>query len=151
MRISDWSSDVCSSDLTILVLAQHGLVGPMDTPLDISYLSDAVVMLRYFEVGGSVRRALSVVKKRSGNHEHTIREFQLTPEGIAVGPRLTQFSGVFSGTPVSVGAHGPPAVPGASGQEEIWDTQRIWSWQRSDEIGSASCTARVCSDGESME
>src|SRR3546814_14436680 len=87
MRISDWSSDVCSSDLTILVLAQHGLVGPMDTPLDISYLSDAVVTLRYFEVGGSVRRALSVVKKRSGNHEHTIREFQLTPEGIAVGPR----------------------------------------------------------------
>src|SRR3546814_954096 len=66
--------------LTILVLAQHGLVGPMDTPLDISYLSDAVVMLRYFEVGGSVRRALSVVKKRSGNHEHTIREFQLRSE-----------------------------------------------------------------------
>src|SRR3546814_19549235 len=60
--------------LTILVLAQHGLVGPMDTPLDISYLSDAVVMLRYFEVGGSVRRALSVVQQRSGNHEHTIRE-----------------------------------------------------------------------------
>src|SRR3546814_4204235 len=116
VRISDWSSDVCSSDLTILFLAQHGLFGPMDTPLDISYLSDAVVMLRYFEVGGSVRRALSVVKKRSGNHEHTIREFQLTPEGIAVGPPLTQFSGVFSGTPVYVGEHGPPAVPGASGQ-----------------------------------
>src|SRR3546814_14267233 len=85
--------------LTILVLAQHGLVGPMDTPLDISYLSDAVVMLRYFEVGCSVRRALAVVKKRSGHHEHTIRDFQLTPEGIAVGPPLTQFSVVFSGTP----------------------------------------------------
>src|SRR3546814_10059040 len=92
--------------LTILVLAQHGLVGPMDTPLDISYLSDAVVMLRYFEVGGSVRRALSVVKKRSGNHEHTIREFQLPPEGIAVGPHLTQFSGVFSGTTAYVGEDG---------------------------------------------
>src|SRR6185436_17582360 len=61
--------------LTILVLAQHGLVGPMDTPLDISYLSDSVIMLRYFEHAGRVRRALSVVKKRSGNHEHTIREF----------------------------------------------------------------------------
>src|SRR6201999_4340956 len=60
--------------LSILILAQHGLVGPMDTPLDISYLSDAVVMLRYFESNGRVRRALSVVKKRSGNHEHTIRE-----------------------------------------------------------------------------
>jgi hypothetical protein len=51
--------------LTILVLAQHGLVGPMDTPLDISYLADGVLMLRYFEFDGSVRRALSVVKKRS--------------------------------------------------------------------------------------
>ena len=68
--------------LTILVLAQHGLVGPMDTPLDISYLADGVLMLRYFEFDGSVRRALSVVKKRSGNHEHTIREFKLSNEGI---------------------------------------------------------------------
>ena len=61
------ASRACSR---ILVLAQHGLVGPMETPLDISYLSDAVVMLRYFEYGGTVRRALSVVKKRSGDHEH---------------------------------------------------------------------------------
>ena len=89
--------------LTILVLAQHGLVGPMDTPLDISYLSDAVVMLRYFEAGGSVRRALSVVKKRSGRHEHTIREFRLSSEGISVGPPLTNFRGVFSGTPEYIG------------------------------------------------
>ena len=57
--------------LTILILAQHGLVGPMDTPLDISYLADGA-MLRYFEFDGSVRRALSVVKKRSGNHDHSI-------------------------------------------------------------------------------
>src|SRR3546814_19284754 len=84
--------------LTILVLAQHGLVGPMDTPLDISYLSDAVVMLRYFEVVGSVRRALSVVKKRSGNHEHTICELPMSPEGIGVGSPLTTFSGRFYGT-----------------------------------------------------
>jgi circadian clock protein KaiC len=90
--------------LTILVLAQHGLVGPMDTPLDISYLSDAVVMLRYFEHGGTVRRALSVVKKRSGDHEHTIREFQLGEGGISLGPPLTEFSGIFSGTPEYVGA-----------------------------------------------
>jgi circadian clock protein KaiC len=89
--------------LTILVLAQHGLVGPMDTPLDMSYLSDAVVMLRYFEHGGRVRRALSVVKKRSGNHEHAIREFQLTSKGIEVGPPLTDFSGIFTGTPVYIG------------------------------------------------
>ncbi|MET0406938.1 MAG: ATPase domain-containing protein [Hyphomicrobium sp.] len=93
--------------LSILILAQHGLVGPMETPLDISYLSDAVLMLRYFEYGGRVRRALSVVKKRSGNHEHTIREFQLTSNGIAVGPPLTEFSGVFSGTPIYTGDSKP--------------------------------------------
>jgi circadian clock protein KaiC len=89
--------------LTILVLAQHGLVGPMDTPLDISYLSDAVIMLRYFEFAGQVRRALSVVKKRSGDHEHTIREFRLTEHGVSLGPPLTNFRGVFSGTPSYTG------------------------------------------------
>ncbi|MFK4509611.1 AAA family ATPase [Bradyrhizobium daqingense] len=85
--------------LTILILAQHGLVGPTDTSLDISYLSDSVLMLRYFELGGTVRRALSVVKKRSGNHEHTIREFRLTHAGIKLGPPLKEFSGIFTGTP----------------------------------------------------
>jgi circadian clock protein KaiC len=85
--------------LTILILAQHGLVGPTDTNLDISYLSDAVLMLRYFELGGTVRRALSVVKKRSGHHEHTIREFRLTHSGIKLGPPLKDFSGIFTGTP----------------------------------------------------
>ncbi len=93
--------------LTILVLAQHGLVGPMETPLDISYLSDAVVMLRYFEADGIVRRAMSVVKKRSGNHEHTIREFRLSQHGLDVGPPLTQFTGIFSGTPRYVGEKTP--------------------------------------------
>jgi circadian clock protein KaiC len=102
--------------LTILVLAQHGLVGPMETPLDISYLSDAVLMLRYFEYGGVVRRALSVVKKRSGNHEHTIREFQLSSRGVALGPPLTDFSGIFSGTPRYTGDI-IPAVMSAENEE----------------------------------
>jgi circadian clock protein KaiC len=93
--------------LTILVLAQHGLVGPMDTPLDISYLADGVLMLRYFEFDGSMRRALSVVKKRSGNHEHAIREFKLSSQGITVGPPLKGFSGIFSGTPVYQGEETP--------------------------------------------
>lgn len=93
--------------LTILVLAQHGLVGPMETPVDISYLSDAVIMLRYFEHEGVVRRAMSVVKKRSGDHEHTIREFKLSTGGISVGPPLSQFSGIFSGTPTYLGDAGP--------------------------------------------
>ncbi|MGE4049040.1 MAG: ATPase domain-containing protein [Acetobacteraceae bacterium] len=92
--------------LTILVLAQHGLMGPMQAPVDLSYLSDTVLMLRYFEIGGTVRRALSVVKKRSGNHEHTIREFRLGITGISLGPPLTQFSGIFSGTPHYIGNSG---------------------------------------------
>ncbi len=93
--------------LTLLVLAQHGLIGPMDTPLDISYLSDAVVMLRYFEFDGTVRRAISVVKKRSGHHEQTIREFRLSRHGIRVGPPLSGFSGIFSGTPAYTGERAP--------------------------------------------
>jgi circadian clock protein KaiC len=93
--------------LTILVLAQHGLIGPMETPLDISYLSDAVVMLRYFEHEGQVRRAMSVVKKRSGRHEQTIREFQLTGGGLVVGPPLASFKGIFTGTPTYIGDGAP--------------------------------------------
>jgi circadian clock protein KaiC len=102
--------------LTILVLAQHGLAGPMDTPLDISYLADAVLMLRYFEFDGSIRRALSVVKKRSGNHEHTIREFKLSSRGITVGPPLKGFSGIFSGTPVYNGEEAPLMPPDVNGR-----------------------------------
>ena len=102
--------------LTILVLAQHGLVGPVEMPLDISYLSDAVLMLRYFEHAGTVRRALSVVKKRSGDHEHTIREFQLGSTGLQVGAPLHQFSGVFSGTPVYTGPTEPLLQAGTRGE-----------------------------------
>jgi circadian clock protein KaiC len=89
----------------------------MDTPLDISYLSDAVIMLRYFEYDGSVRRALSVVKKRSGDHEHTIREFRLRHSGIAVGPPLTGFKGIFSGTPTYTGSKDP--LLATSAQDDV--------------------------------
>ena len=102
--------------LTIIVLAQHGLLGQMQTPIDLSYLSDAVIMLRYFEAGGRVRRAISVVKKRSGVHENTIREFQLTSDGLKVGPPLTEFSGVLSGTPIYVG--GPQPLMAEKGDGE---------------------------------
>ena len=92
-----------SGVLSILVLAQHGLVGPMDTPLDISYLSDSVIMLRYFEHGGTVRRALSVVKKRSGDHERSIREFSMRGGRVSVGQPLRNYRGVFSGVPEKTG------------------------------------------------
>lgn len=98
--------------LTILVLAQHGMVGPMETPLDISYLSDTVLMLRYFELDGTVRRALSVVKKRSGHHEHTIREFRLGRAGVTLGPPLKSFGGILSGVPQYTGPVPPEDLVG---------------------------------------
>ena len=93
--------------VTLLVLAQHGLMGPMQSPLDISYLSDTVVTLRYFEADGTVRRALSVVKKRSGAHEYAIREFLLAQGGLQVGPPLKEFRGIFTGTPTYLGENKP--------------------------------------------
>ena len=86
---------------TILVVAQHGLVGTsMLTPIDVSYLADCVVLFRYFELAGELKKAISVVKKRSGEHEKTIRQMVISSEGITVGPALTEFRGVLSGTPL---------------------------------------------------
>lgn len=90
---------------TILTMAQHGLVGSqIQTPADITYLADTVVILRYFEAEGSVRRAISVMKKRSGNHERAIREFEISKQGIVVGKPLAEFQGILSGVPVYVGS-----------------------------------------------
>lgn len=86
--------------VTILIMAQHGFLGSnMGTSVDVSYLADTVVMLRYFEASGEVRRALSVVKKRTGQHESTIRELRITGSGILVGDPLKQFQGVLTGVP----------------------------------------------------
>ena len=93
--------------LTLLVLAQHGMVGPVETPLDISYLSDSVIMLRYFEADGTVLRSLSVLKKRSGDHEKSIREFRLGNGGIQIGLPLRGFRGILAGTPEYVGGNEP--------------------------------------------
>ena len=89
---------------TLLVLDQHGLLeGPMTSPLDLSYLADTVMLFRYFEDQGTVRRAVSVMKRRSGPHENTIRELTLGPTGIGVGAPLTQFRGVLTGLPTYAG------------------------------------------------
>ncbi|HST50389.1 MAG TPA: ATPase domain-containing protein [Pyrinomonadaceae bacterium] len=93
--------------VTLLIMAQHGFLGStMATPVDVSYLADTVLMLRYFEAGGAVRRALSVVKKRSGAHENTIREFQVSSDGIRVGRPLNEFQGVLTGVPLFSGTSG---------------------------------------------
>lgn len=89
--------------VTILILAQHGMVGQMVSPIDLTYLSDAVVLLRFFEANGRIRRALSVVKRRTGAHEDTIREFRIDSQGLRVGPPLEQFRGVLTGVPTFEG------------------------------------------------
>ncbi len=85
--------------VTLLILAQHGFLGTMVTPVDVSYLADTVLMLRYFEAEGAVHRAVSVIKKRAGAHENTIRELKITSQGIRVGEPLTKFHGVLTGVP----------------------------------------------------
>ena len=88
---------------TFLTVAQHGLVGDMKAPVDITYLADTVVLLRYFEALGKVRRAISVIKKRTGVHEDTIREYRIDPRGITLGKPLTNFHGVLRGVPSMIG------------------------------------------------
>jgi circadian clock protein KaiC len=86
---------------TILVVAQQGLIGSnMQAPVDVSYLADCVILLRYFEHGGEIRKAISVMKKRSGFHEQAIRPLTFTNDRIEVGAPLTDFHGILSGTPL---------------------------------------------------
>jgi circadian clock protein KaiC len=87
---------------SIMIMAQHGLIGKeMDNPIEASYLADIVVLLRYFESVGEVRKAISVIKKRIGKHERTIRELVFN-DGIAIGPPVTGFQGVLTGVPTLV-------------------------------------------------
>jgi circadian clock protein KaiC len=97
--------------LTILTLAQHGMVGDqVAAPIDVSYLSDTVLLIRYFETAGHIRRAISVVKKRSGAHEVAVREMRIEAGGITIGEPLTNFRGVLSGFPQFMGNTGQLAV-----------------------------------------
>ncbi len=89
--------------VSILVVGQYGLVGNMQAPIDMSYLADTVILLRYFEAEGAVRQAISVLKKRTGKHERTIREFRIDQGGIRLGQPLTEFRGVLTGVPVYQG------------------------------------------------
>jgi circadian clock protein KaiC len=90
--------------VTVLTMAQHGLVGgAMQSPVDVSYLADTLIMLRFFEFAGAVKRALSVIKHRKGAHENTIREFRFSPDGIRIGAPLHHFRGVLTGVPVYSG------------------------------------------------
>jgi circadian clock protein KaiC len=88
---------------TILTMAQHGFIGTMQSPVDVSYLADTVLLFRYFEAEGAIRQALSVIKRRSGPHERTIRELIFGQGEIAVGNPLTEFRGLLTGVPSLVG------------------------------------------------
>jgi circadian clock protein KaiC len=93
---------------SILIGAHHGIIGAqMQAPVDASYLADAVILLRYFESQGAVHQAISVVKKRGGRHERTIREFGMDGGEIRVGEPLRQFRGVLTGVPVYEGSSDP--------------------------------------------
>ncbi|WP_438751542.1 ATPase domain-containing protein [Pararhizobium sp. O133] len=84
---------------TMLTIAQHGLVGDMKSPVDVTYLADTVILLRYFEAFGKVRRAISIIKKRTGKHEDTIREYTIGEGGLTLGQPLSGFQGVLRGVP----------------------------------------------------
>ena len=90
--------------LTLMVLAQQGLIGQMSAPVDLTYLADTVILMRYFEAAGRVRQAISVVKKRSGRHERSLREYTLDENGFHVGEPLVNFHGILTGTPTMNGA-----------------------------------------------
>ena len=92
---------------TFLTVAQHGLVGDMKAPVDVTYLADTVILLRYFEAAGRVRRAISVIKKRTGPHEDAIRELKITNQGVVIGSPLEEFHGVLRGVPTYTGPTKP--------------------------------------------
>jgi circadian clock protein KaiC len=94
--------------VTFLINPQHGLLGSMATgSLNISYIADTVLLIRFFEAGGRIRKAISILKNRSGAHEDTIRELRIDSKGVRVGERLVEFSGVLSGTPEYIGTSTP--------------------------------------------
>jgi len=97
--------------VTIMTVTQAGMVGNMVSPVDTTYLADNVILFRFFEAEGTVRRAISVVKKRNGYHERTIRELDLDATGIVIGEPLTDFHGVLTGVPTYLGSLDPLRRP----------------------------------------
>jgi circadian clock protein KaiC len=92
---------------TFMTVAQHGLVGDMKAPVDVTYLADTVILLRYFEALGRVRRAISIIKMRTGMHESTIREYRIDGRGLTIGQPLDGFQGILRGVPIYIGEGRP--------------------------------------------
>ena len=100
-----------------LTVAQHGLVGDMESPVDLTYLADTVILLRYFEALGKVRRAVSIIKKRTGRHEETIREYRIAERGLTLGGPLEEFQGILRGIPTFVGGTQPLLPASVAGDD----------------------------------
>ncbi len=98
---------------TFMVVAQSGMLGTMTSSIEASYLADSVVLLRYFEHNGAIKKAISVMKKRTGGHEESIRQLTFSSRGIHVGEPLLQLRGVLTGVPVEIGVSAP-AGPASS-------------------------------------
>ena len=100
-----------------MVLGQHGIIGDLKNDLDISYLADTVMLLRFFEANGSVLKSIAVVKTRTAEHERTLREFHIaTGVGIEIGEPIKAFTGILSGNPVFDRQSGPLLQDGSAGE-----------------------------------
>jgi circadian clock protein KaiC len=96
---------------TILIVSQHGAIGHVSSPVDVSYLADAVILLRYYEKRGSFRRAISMLKKRTSAHEQSVRDYQITAHGVRVGEVLEEFRGILSGMQSTESSQAKPEPP----------------------------------------
>jgi circadian clock protein KaiC len=96
--------------VTLMINAQIGLIGQMTSTVDVSYLADTVILLRYFEAAGEVRQTISVLKKRTGPHERSIRELHISSDGLHIGEPLRGYRGILTGVPREI----EPARHGAS-------------------------------------
>jgi len=121
VQIHELLSFLSNNGVTCLMtLVQHGIFGnPVDEAVDVSYLADTVLLLRYFEVHGEVRKAISVVKKRSSDHERTIRECRVSKGGLKIGEPLHEFQGVLTGVPHYTGSNTPLMQDGDTGISPI--------------------------------
>jgi circadian clock protein KaiC len=109
--------------LSLMVVSQHGMVGSgMKAPVDLSFLADTVILLRFFEAQGEVRQAISVLKKRLSAHERTIREMKLGPGGVNVGAPLRDFEGVLTGVPRYRG-QSDPLLKESDGHKHVNSTE----------------------------
>jgi len=124
--------------VTIMTVTQAGMVGNMVSPVDTTYLADNVILFRFFEAEGTVRRAISVVKKRNGYHERTIRELDLDATGIVIGEPLTDFHGVLTGVPTYLGSLDPMVMGGVTVKLPLWRSSK-----QAREVAEAEHTAQA--------